>query len=76
MIPKNTKITITPNCVIYRIHRTTGILVVKVFCYDTTPRITFYMETLSDIYPTPLFIEEINDFIEDAKHKMKGEKMD
>jgi len=65
------KIQITPSAVIYRLHRTTGTLVVKVFCHFTTPRIVYYIESLSDIYPTPLFLEEIEEFINDAKKRLK-----
>jgi len=58
--------TVTPEGVVYRIHRQSGTLVVKVFCVDVEPRVTFFIESLHDCYPTVLFLSEVIAFIDDA----------
>ncbi len=69
---ENSKISITPTSVIYRQNRKKGNLIVKVFFQGATPRLIYYMESLSDIYPCALFESEILEYLKDAKERIRG----
>ena len=66
---ENAVVETQPGTVIYRVHRQTGNLVVRVFTSSDPYRISFHVECLHDIYPTTLFLDEITAFVEDAKRR-------
>jgi hypothetical protein len=69
MISEKTKIEVQPSSVIYRTPIGNTSLVIKVFLYGVHPRILAYCESIDGLTPYSLFLDEILDYINDAKQR-------